>query len=144
MMMTLVMAIAVLGSVFANNEKVKSEVEKAFSNEFRYAQNEKWKTTKNFHRVDFTMGSKRLTAFYNHDAELIAVTRFLSPDELPGPLSKELGKRYAGYGIRELFELRSEGQINYYIALEGQGETVVLESRSAGSWKVYYPKKPVF
>jgi hypothetical protein len=115
------------------NERAKA----AFSKEFSTAKNAVWQHTEFLTKVTFTLNDQVLTAFYNPNGDLQAVSRNILSTQLPLNLLADLKINYNGYWISDLFEMAADDQTTYYITLENANRTVVLKSNGTDGWSTY-------
>ncbi len=135
MILTLAIAISTL-STFANDENVNQQVLDAFKTEFSTAKEIEWSVGSNYYKATFNYNGKYVFAFYNETGELLGLTRFISPDNLPLTLQNSLKKSYESYWVSDLFEASKNESTNYYITLENADTKIVLKS-SGNSWDTY-------
>ena len=69
-----------------------------------------------------------LFAYFNKNGELIAVTRFISPNQLPLELLTSLKKSNSDYWVSDLFEIQTETGTSYFATVENADQIVVLKS----------------
>ena len=134
---TLVLAIAVVTSALANNEKVKQEVLDAFNSKFSKAQHVTWETGYTYYKAAFNYYGNWMTAWYTTSGKFISVTRNMSSTELPLYLRNSLKNNYSGYWITDVVEESNKNGFSYYITLEDADNKFVLKSRSGGDWTLY-------
>ena len=135
-----------LGSFFtktslAASNNIAPQVVKAFETTFTDAKDIVWTINSNFYKVDFILNGQAVTAFYNQEGELTAVTRNISSLQLPFMLQTEIKKDYSSYWITNLFELSNENGTEYYITLEDANNKVVLKSIANAEWSTYSKTK---
>ena len=135
-----------LGSFFtktslAASNNIAPQVVKAFETTFTDAKDIVWTINSNFYKVDFILNGQAVTAFYNQEGELTAVTRNISSLQLPFMLQTEIKKDYSSYWITNLFELSNENGTEYYITLEDANNKVVLKSIENAEWSTYSKTK---
>ena len=94
---------------------------------------------KNFTKFTFKMNDVVLSAFYNENGQLLAITRNIQSSQLPLQLLMQIKKDYANYWISDLFEYNGDGSSNYYITLENADSQVILRSDGA-NWQTYDKK----
>ena len=135
MILTLVIAITTLGA-FANDENVNQKVLDAFKTEFTTAKDVEWSVGSNYYKATFNYNGKYVFAYYNENGELLGLTRYLSPSDLPLTLQNNLKKNYEGYWVSDLFEASKDDATNYYITLENADSKIVLKS-SENRWDIY-------
>jgi len=68
---------------------------------------------------------------------LIAVTRFVSPLQLPHKLQNGLKKSYKDFWISDLFEVRNSDEHSYYVTLENADAKIVLRSVDKTNWRLF-------
>lgn len=137
-MITLVMIATLLGSAFAADEKVKTEITKAFTSQFSNASEVTWVREINYYKVFFVSNGSWMCAYYNNSAELLAVKRNVSPTQLPYFLQNSYKKTYADHWVTGLFELSTKHGFRYFITLQNADKTIVLESLDGSDWNKHH------
>ncbi len=141
----LILALVLVGitgfSFAADVPGVNKHVIVSFSREFTNARDVKWESSKNFLKASFTMNNMVLYAYYSSNGDLLAVSRFISPTQLPFQLQSTLRKQYAGYWISDLFEIHAEDGTSYYVTLESPQQIKVLKSGDSNSWTTFKTEK---
>jgi len=135
MILTLAIAVTTL-SAFAKDENVNQKVLDAFKTEFSTAKEVEWSVGADFYKATFNYNGKYVFAFYNEEGELLGLTRYLSPSDLPLALQNNLKKNYEGYWVSDLFEASKDDATNYYITLENADTKIVLKS-AENSWNTF-------
>ena len=126
-----------LSSAFANSDPDPDQkVLDAFKTEFASAKEVEWSVGANYFKATFNYNGKYVFAFYSENGELLGLTRYLSPADLPLALQANLKKNYEGYWVSDLFEASKNDGTNYYITLENADSKIVLKS-SGNSWSVH-------
>ena len=120
----------------AQDVTVSAAVVNSFNSAFKNAADVQWKDGGNYYKADFTMNGQYVTAFYNANAGLMAVTKNISPLQLPVTLQTSLKASYEDYWVSELFELSDEAGVSYYTTVEN-GDTKITLKSSGGSWTTY-------
>jgi hypothetical protein len=120
---------------------VSKNVISSFNTQFSNASNIKWETTANFVKAQFTMNDVVLSAYFNRNGELIAVTRFISPKQLPLELLSSLKKTCANYWVSDLFEIQTESGTSYYVTIENADQIVVMKSEGISGWQTFQKEK---
>jgi hypothetical protein len=139
---TLALSLILGTASFANNdESINQRAEQSFKKEFAQAKDVSWQKAGDMVKATFTLNERVLFAYYNESGDLIAITRNITPDQLPITLVTSLRKNYAGYWVSDLFEMVSGGQTNYYITVENADHKIVLKSEDFGSWTSYRKEK---
>ena len=123
-------------STRAQHMNVSSVVTDAFKASFKHASDVKWKEAGSYFKADFNLNGQYVTAFYDQQANLVAVTKNISPVQLPVTLQAKLKQSYEDYWISELFENSGPSGTSYYVTLENNETKIILKS-IAGSWSVY-------
>lgn len=145
-MKMIVIAFTLLASVFtkssfANDGVVTpGEVLKSFQSTFAAAKNADWSLTEDFYKVQFALDGQYITAFYKADGTMAAITRNISPVQLPVALQTNLKNEYKAYWISGLFELSNDEGVQYYVTLENADTKVVLKSSST-MWNTYQKQR---
>ena len=135
MIVSLAIAVSTL-SAFASDANVNQKVLDAFKTEFASAKEVEWSVGANYFKATFNYNGKYVFAFYSENGELLGLTRYLSPADLPLALQANLKKNYEGYWVSDLFEASKNDGTNYYITLENADSKIVLKS-SGNSWSVH-------
>src|SRR5688572_3494516 len=133
----IMLAIALSSFTVFAGEGVSSKVLDAFNKEFTGAKEVQWINADEFYKASFVFNGQNVSAFYQLDGELIAVTRNLSSLELPISLQTNLKNKYSGYWISDLFELSNREGTHYYITLENADSKVILTSDGTGKWSSF-------
>ncbi len=136
MILTLAIIAGSLGA-FAGEKDVNPKVLNAFKTEFNTAREVEWTIASNYYRATFVYNEKHVFAFYNENGELLGLTRYLSPLDLPISLQANLKKSYAAYWISDLFEVAKNDGTAYYLTLENADTKIVLKSTDSSNWNMY-------
>ena len=139
----LILMVGVSTSFAHGIEGVSERVMDSFKKEFSEAQNVQWESTKDFAKATFTIHGQVMFAYYNAEADLLAVTRNIVAAQLPISLLSEVKKSYGEYWISDLFEMSSNENTTYYITLENGNQKLVLKSDDSSSWELYKKEKKV-
>ena len=138
-MLTLAIAISTL-SAFAGEEEVSQKVINAFKSEFNNAGDVSWTATNEYYKAAFTFNGKHVFAYYNTDGELLALTRYMSSEDLPLNLLNPLKKKYSEYWISDLFEVAKTESTVYFVTLENADTKLILKA-SGNGWVVHQKEK---
>jgi hypothetical protein len=136
MILTLAIVAGSLGA-FAGEKDVNPKVLNAFKTEFNTAKEVEWSIGSNYYRATFVYNDKHVFAFYNENGELLGLTRYLSPLDLPISLQANLKKSYSAYWISDLFEVAKNDGTAYYLTLENADTKIVLKSTDSSNWNMY-------
>ena len=136
MILTLAIAISSFAA-FAGEENVSKKVLDAFKTEFNAVKDVEWTTGSDYYKASFTYNDKHLFAYYNMDGELLGLTRYISPLDLP--LNQQIGlkNKSNGYWISDLFEVAKNGTTSYYVTLENAYSKMVLRSTGGSNWEEF-------
>lgn len=132
---TLVIAFSSLFAL-ASDGNVNQKVLNAFKTEFATATEVEWSVGTDYFKATFNYNGKYVFAYYDEEGEMLGMTRYLSPLDLPLTLQTNLKKNYEGFWVSDLFEAAKNENTNYYITLESADSKIVLKS-SGNSWNVY-------
>lgn len=120
----------------AQEIQVSTAVINAFQHAFKNASEVEWKDGGSFYKADFNLNGQYATAFFNTDAKLMAVTKNISPVQLPITLQNNLKTAYEEYWISELFELSDESGTSYYATVE-DGESKITLKSFGNNWSTF-------
>jgi hypothetical protein len=133
LLVTLTIALSFISlSSFANDE-VSPRAIKSFNSSFKNATEVKWTITDDYFKADFALNGQYVSAFYDTDGKMIALTRNISSLQLPIALQAELKKGYDAYWISDVAEVANETGTSYYITLETADTQLILKSQG-DSW----------
>ena len=139
LLLTLTVALSLVSlSSFANGngDEVSPRAIKSFNSSFKNATEVNWTISNNYYKVNFAMSGQYVSAFYDADGKMIALTRNISSLQLPIALQAELKKNYDGYWISDVLETATEDGTSYYITLETADTQLILKSNS-DSWSTF-------
>jgi hypothetical protein len=120
---------------------ISKNVINSFNREFANASNIQWEVKENFVKVQFNVNDMVLFAYFNKGGELIAVTRFISPNQLPPELLTSLKKTNSNYWVSDLFEIQTESGTSYFATVENADQIVVLKSEGINGWQTFQKEK---
>jgi hypothetical protein len=133
LLLTLTIALSFISlSSFANDE-VSPRAIKSFNTSFKNATEVKWTITDNYFKADFALNGQYVSAYYDTEGAMIAITRNISSLQLPIALQADLKKSYDAYWISDVIEVANETGTAYYITLETADTQLVLKSEG-DSW----------
>ncbi|MGE5519442.1 MAG: hypothetical protein ACM3VS_05885 [Candidatus Dadabacteria bacterium] len=121
----------------AADGKVSPAVLNSFNSSFEKATEVKWTATTEYYKADFSYNGMYVSAFYDAAGTMIALTRNISPVQLPVRLQSSTKKHYAGYWVSDLFELSNENGTTYYMTLENADNVIVVKAAGSDDWAVY-------
>ncbi|MGH2553476.1 MAG: hypothetical protein ACRDEB_07155, partial [Chitinophagaceae bacterium] len=114
LIITLAIAISSLSAI-AGEENVSKKVLDAFKIEFSTAKEVEWTIGKDYYKAAFLYNNNYVFAFYDFDGGLLAVTRYISPVDLPISLQIGLKNNSEGLWVSDLFEMAKNGVTSYFI-----------------------------
>jgi hypothetical protein len=131
-------ALISLGSLKATAQDiaVSSAIVNSFKTSFGNTSDVKWKDCGSLVRADFNMSGQYVTAYYDQNASLMAVTKNIAPIHLPVTLQAGLKKNYRNYWVSDLFELSDESGTTYYATVENNDTKITLKSYGS-TWTTY-------
>lgn len=136
--MILTLAIAVSSLVaFAREVNVSKKVLDAFKTEFNTAKEVEWTAGSDYYQAGFKYNEKYVFAYYSLDGELLGLTRYISPVDLPLSLQIDLKKKGNGYWVSDLFEVAKNGTTSYYLTLDNADSKKVLKSTGGDDWEIF-------
>jgi hypothetical protein len=112
----------------------------SFKKEFSNAREIKWETIKTFLKVTFILNEEQFEAFYDQDGASVALSRKISPSQLPTSLLINLHKKYEDGLQKQLIEMVRDNETYYYISLDYPGYSLILEGYD-GVWTVFKKTK---
>jgi hypothetical protein len=123
-------------SSFASGGGVSQAAIKSFESSFKTATEVVWTINNDVYKADFNLNGQYISAFYDGDGKMIALTRNINSFQLPIGLQTSLKKKYENFWISDLFEVSNDQGTAYYLTLENADSKVVLKSTGYG-WHVY-------
>lgn len=139
LLLTLTVALSLISlSSFANGEdhEVSPRAIKSFNSSFKNATEVYWTITNNYYKVNFAMSGQYVSAFYDADGKMIALTKNISSLHLPIALQADLKKNYDAYWISDVLETATEDGTSYYVTLETADTQLILKS-NGDSWSTF-------
>ena len=109
----------------------------SFNHQFASAREARWETNKNFSRYPFSGQPDFCLLTIPLDGDLLAISRYINPDQLPVQLLISLKKDYSGYWISDLFEIHINDDSSYYVTVENGSQRKVLKSIDSGNWSTF-------
>ena len=121
---------------------VSKNVVYSFNKQFSNAHDVKWESHADFIKAEFSINDIVLYAYYNQSGDLIAVTRYISPNQLPLVLLTSLKKQFSsGYWVSDLFEIETEAGTSYYATFQSADQTIILKSEGISGWNTFQKEK---
>jgi hypothetical protein len=138
--LTIALSMISLSSFASGEETVSAKALESFKSSFRTATEVTWSVSDNYYKAKFSLNGQYVSAYYDEQGKMIALTRNISSLQLPIALQAELKKGYDSYWITDLFELANEEGTSYYITLEDADTKIVLKS-SGTEWTTYQKQR---
>jgi hypothetical protein len=145
--LTLAIAVSSFGAAFAGNafgkpaanqgEEVNAKVLGVFRKEFTSAKDITWTIASNYYQASFIYNDQYVSAYYSIDGDLMGLTRFIRPADLPLTLQSDLKKNHGDFWVTDLFEVANEDGTAYYITLEDADMKIVLKATDGKNWENY-------
>lgn len=141
-MKTILIALSIFSSLFFNKLAAapladNPAVIAAFQSRFGAAQDTEWSEVNSLYKVRFTLDGVVSNAYYNNEGGLVAITRQVSPSNLPAKLQAALRSELAGRWITELFVMETEKGSSWFVTLQNADEKLVLQSEQGRPWTRY-------
>jgi hypothetical protein len=137
LVLSLTLALSLISfSSFANDDVTPAALE-SFKSSFKNATDVNWTSSATGYKAAFALNGQYISAYYDGDGKLVALTRNLSPLELPLILQTNLKKDYSNFWISNLFELSDESGTTYYMTVENADTRLVLKSTSEFNWNTF-------
>jgi len=136
-LVTAALAIAVVTVSFASDGKVHKAIQSAFQKEFATAFNPRWESIGDgIYHVSFTQESEVMDAYYNEDAQLISLSRYISREQLPLLVSKTISEKLKSAEITQLRELVSENETSYLVTAKKDNTTIISRVYTTGGFQI--------
>jgi hypothetical protein len=120
---------------------ISKNVISSFNKQFSSARDIKWEHQANFTKAEFTINDMILSAYFNNNGELVAVTRFISPNQLPLQIFTSLKSNYSNYWVTDLFEIQTENGTSYYVTIQNADQILILKSEGISGWQTFQREK---
>ena len=122
---------------FANDGNISGTVLESFNKSFKNATEVKWSTVNSYYKADFSFNGQQVSAFFEREGKLIAVTRHVLSTLLPVTLQADLKKDYEDYWISDLFEVSDDQGTSYFVTLQKPDVSLILKATSGLDYKDY-------
>jgi hypothetical protein len=135
--LTIAFSLTSLSSFAADNEKISPAALESFKSSFKTATEVNWSVSDTYYKANFALNGQYVSAYYDGEGTMIALTRNISSLNLPIALQASLRNTYEAYWISDLVEMANEEGTSYYITLETADTKLVLKSTSNAEWSNY-------
>jgi len=115
-------------------DPVSDKVKQAFQKEFEKATNTTWMYQKDKHvyHARFQYKGETVEAFYDEEGSLLSTARFISENQLPILVMKQMSTDYPDYIVRQVVEFTNESQTTYIVSSYNSKETLVVKYYTNG------------
>src|SRR5688572_5952530 len=114
--LTVTLSMMTLSSA-ANGFDVAKPVLESFNSSFKNATEVAWTNIEGVYKVSFMMNEQYVSAFYDQEGNMMALTRSISSRNLPLTLQVALKKDYEAFWITDLHEISNEQGTFYLITV---------------------------
>jgi hypothetical protein len=128
-------------------DPVNQRALKSFNTDFSTANDVKWVAVagEDMYQVTFKFNNEEVIAIYNSEGELLSTARYIVKEALPIMVATELNKQYKNYIIRTVIERTANGETSYFVTLESEKSSLIVNAKPSGHISVYKKlAKPVF
>jgi hypothetical protein len=138
----IIILFASISTLIASATEVPAEINpavlKSFNSTFGGAREVNWNENGQFYKADFTLDGQYINAFYNAEAELVALTRNMTLSQLPMMLQTELKNKIGKDSwITGITEYATNEGTTYYATLENADMKITLRSTQNGEWMTH-------
>lgn len=114
-------------------DPVSSAVEKTFQSKFAGATDVKWSEANGYTVANFVQEGKKKFAYFTSGGELVVVAEPIH--QLSADQQESLEESFRGYTITEAYKMKSNEGTRFYLVIENQKESLILNN-TAGGWEV--------
>jgi hypothetical protein len=107
----------------------------SFQNKFNSVKDVTWTAGKEIYKAEFVYSSQYISAYYDAEGNMLALTKNILSTQLPLFLGSSLKEKHDGYWIADVIEFSTEDGTSYYATIENADEKIILKS-SQNSWMV--------
>jgi hypothetical protein len=122
-------------NTFAGDTAVSPNVLQSFQNKFNSVKDVTWTAGKEIYKAEFVYSSQYISAYYDAEGNMLALTKNILSTQLPLFLGSSLKEKHDGYWIADVIEFSTEDGTSYYATIENADEKIILKS-SQNSWMV--------
>jgi hypothetical protein len=124
------------------SEKVSSRIQYAFKKQFAGAVALSWeRLPENIYQVTFMHNNERLNAFYDDNAQLVAIGRFINEQSLPLSIQTNIARKYASYRLVNVIELTRSNETSYLLTFENEQFKLDVQAYNSGDMEVFKKEK---
>jgi hypothetical protein len=137
LVLTLTLALSLVSLSSFAGDVVSPKALAAFQSSFKAATEVNWSVNENYYKANFALNGQYVSAYYDMEGKMIAITRNISSLQLPIALQADLKKNYDNFWITDLLETATDDGTSYYVTLENADTKIVLKSNSNSEWNNY-------
>lgn len=133
-------ALATTTTAFADPNSVSTKVLSHVATSFKQATNISWVANDRFDKISFTLNNEKVDAFYNTYGELIGTSKTMAFDKLPKAAIETITTKYTfpKFQLKDCIQFTgADNEANYYVSMDADYETLVLEISKNGSVKIF-------
>ncbi|MBL7741703.1 MAG: hypothetical protein JNK14_20965 [Chitinophagaceae bacterium] len=131
--LSLVLATAGTGQVFANSTPDDPRTLETFTKKFVGAENIKWsKLTDGYEKVAFTLSGTRAEAYFGSEGEFLGTVRNIFYSQLPLPVIQAVSNKFQEASVIEVKEISNSEGVSYRVILEHKDRKYSLKLNSLG------------
>lgn len=144
-MKPILIAVALLAGTFtksfaSDGPIVEPVVLKSFHSTFANATEVDWSTSQDFYKAVFFLNGQYITAYYNPDGTMQALSRHISAATLPVILQTALKNDYKDQWVSDVLEVTNDGGVKYYVTMEDASQKIILKSSST-TWSTFQKQR---
>jgi hypothetical protein len=134
--LTIALSFVSLSSFAKSGDDVSPKAIESFNSSFKNATEVYWTISENYFKANFVLNGRYVSAFYDAQGKMIALTTNISSLQLPIALQADLKKHYDCYWISDVMEISNEEGTSYYMTVENAETQLILKS-SGDSWSTF-------
>lgn len=132
------LTIAIAATASAGSFVENARLEALFKAAYPGATHVHYKTVGELVSVTFIWNNYNMQAFYNSDAEKVAVSRVIKFSNLPMRGQEAVNQRYEGFNVLEVIEMDSlEEGTCYYVSLNRDSKKLIVRVSVLGDVSVF-------
>ena len=113
---------------------VSESIKQSFFKEFTTANEVSWSFVedRNVYKASFLFDGKELHAYFSKDGNFVGTSRYISRQQMPIVVSRELEKNYKDCIVRTIIEYASKDETRYFITIEGKKSAFMIKATPSG------------
>lgn len=136
---TLLTALTLLSLVTIAGDGIipSKNLEKEFQEKFARSTDVKWEKVADYYKANFVQNDQYLTAYFDENYTVEAISRHISTNMLPILLQSDLKVKMAtSFWITDCSELLTGNSTNYYVTMEDADQTITYQA-NGNDWQEY-------